>query len=235
MLARIGLVRPPWIDFVRITGTVARGVKSQHSPSRCAASPSECWSLSFRSDLWMARFSRRFSCGEHFGGAISGLAGFAMGLVVSGFYLHILTPVQTAALIVGYGLVRRATASGRCGTRCGWPKRDALHRRRRDRRAGRRDAAQLTSIRRIMRIGVGAAAGGLQHLQPGAAEHQADGRRDSGRSRHRCLNGCSAGLTGLVGSFVTIWCQCAAGRKMSSAPSSSRCCWPTIALTARYR
>src|SRR5690242_15140074 len=39
------------------------------------------------------------------GGIVTGLAGFAMGLVVSGVWLHILTPVQTAALIVGYGLL----------------------------------------------------------------------------------------------------------------------------------
>src|SRR5471030_1063248 len=39
------------------------------------------------------------------GGVVTGLAGFAMGLVVSGIWLHILTPLQTATLIVGYGLV----------------------------------------------------------------------------------------------------------------------------------
>ena len=39
------------------------------------------------------------------GGVTSGLAGFAMGLVVSGVWLHIITPVQTAALIAGYGLL----------------------------------------------------------------------------------------------------------------------------------
>lgn len=39
------------------------------------------------------------------GGIVSGLAGFAMGLVVSGVWLHILTPAQTAALIVGYGIL----------------------------------------------------------------------------------------------------------------------------------
>ena len=39
------------------------------------------------------------------GGFASGLAGFAMGFVVSGIWLHILTPVQTTALIVGYGLL----------------------------------------------------------------------------------------------------------------------------------
>jgi uncharacterized protein len=39
------------------------------------------------------------------GGFVSGFSGFAMGLVVSGVWLHILTPMQTAALIVGYGLL----------------------------------------------------------------------------------------------------------------------------------
>ena len=34
------------------------------------------------------------------GGFASGLAGFAMGFVVSGIWLHILTPVQTTTLVV---------------------------------------------------------------------------------------------------------------------------------------
>ena len=38
------------------------------------------------------------------GGFASGLAGFAMGFVVSGIWLHVITPIQTAALIAGYGL-----------------------------------------------------------------------------------------------------------------------------------
>lgn len=38
------------------------------------------------------------------GGFVSGFSGFAMGLVVSGIWLHIITPVQTATLIAGYGL-----------------------------------------------------------------------------------------------------------------------------------
>src|ERR1700674_388196 len=39
------------------------------------------------------------------GGVVAGLAGFAMSLVVSGVWLHILTPIQTVTLIVGYGLL----------------------------------------------------------------------------------------------------------------------------------
>ena len=38
-------------------------------------------------------------------GFVSGFSGFAMGLVVSGVWLHIITPIQTAALIAGYGLL----------------------------------------------------------------------------------------------------------------------------------
>src|SRR5215472_2910508 len=39
------------------------------------------------------------------GGFASGVAGFAMGFIVSGVWLHIFTPLQTTALIVGYALV----------------------------------------------------------------------------------------------------------------------------------
>ena len=39
------------------------------------------------------------------GGFASGLAGFAMGFVVAGIWLHVITPIQTTVLIVGYGLV----------------------------------------------------------------------------------------------------------------------------------
>jgi uncharacterized membrane protein YfcA len=38
------------------------------------------------------------------GGLASGLAGFAMGFIVAGIWLHIITPLQTTALITGYGL-----------------------------------------------------------------------------------------------------------------------------------
>ena len=38
------------------------------------------------------------------GGVVSGLAGFALGLAVSGIWLHILTPLQCAILMAGYGI-----------------------------------------------------------------------------------------------------------------------------------
>src|SRR3979409_594606 len=46
-----------------------------------------------------------FALAAFAGGFVSGFSGFAMGLVVSGVWLHIITPIQTAALIAGYGLL----------------------------------------------------------------------------------------------------------------------------------
>ena len=51
-----------------------------------------------------------FLFGTFLGGLTSGLAGFAMGLVVSGIWLHVITPLQTATLIVGFGLVTQGYA-----------------------------------------------------------------------------------------------------------------------------
>jgi len=42
------------------------------------------------------------------GGLTSGLAGFAMGLVVSGICLHFVPPLENAALIVGYSVVTQS-------------------------------------------------------------------------------------------------------------------------------
>src|SRR4029077_10886719 len=36
---------------------------------------------------------------------VTGLAGFAFGLIASAVWLHILTPLQTATLIIAFGLV----------------------------------------------------------------------------------------------------------------------------------
>src|SRR5215218_1077652 len=42
------------------------------------------------------------------GGFTSGLTGFAAGLVVSGVWLHVITPLQTAMLIAAYGVVNQS-------------------------------------------------------------------------------------------------------------------------------
>ena len=44
------------------------------------------------------------------GGLTSGFAGFAAGLVASGVWLHLFTPMQTATLIATYGIVNQSYA-----------------------------------------------------------------------------------------------------------------------------
>jgi len=147
-----------------------------------------------------------FLLASFLGGLTSGLAGFAMGLVVSGIYLHILTPIQTATLIVGYGFVTqgygvwalrhavrwRSAAPFIIGGLIGVPAGTML----------------LTYIDpAYMRIGVGIllvvysiyslARPAIKLAHEGVAAEVGVG----------FLNGLLAGLTGLVGIVVVIWCQ----------------------------
>ena len=50
-----------------------------------------------------------FLAAAFFGGLTSGLSGFAMGLVVSGVWLHIIAPDQNALLIVLCGMVTQGS------------------------------------------------------------------------------------------------------------------------------
>lgn len=140
------------------------------------------------------------------GGLTSGLTGFAMGVVLSGIWLHILSPIQTTTLIVGYGLVTQSYAI--------WKLRHAL---------SWRNVAPfiiggavgvpigtmlLTYINpAYLRPGVGAllvlysiyslARPALKPLTSGVPTDVGVG----------ILNGLLGGLTGLTGIIVTIWCQ----------------------------
>jgi uncharacterized protein len=141
-----------------------------------------------------------------FGGIVTGLAGFAMGLVVSGVWLHILTPAQTAMLIVSYGLLVqiygiwklrralkwRAVAPFVIGGVIGVPIGTAL----------------LTYINAdYLRIGVGAllivystyslARPHFKPMHSGFAVETGVG----------FLNGVLGGMTGLSGPIITMWCQ----------------------------
>jgi uncharacterized membrane protein YfcA len=140
------------------------------------------------------------------GGATSGLAGFAMGLVVSGIWLHIITPIQTAVLIVGYGLVtqsygvwklRRAlkwqnVAPLMLGSVAGVPLGTTL----------------LTYIDpAYLRTGIGCllilySVYGLRAPVVKLASSRASADIAVG-----FLNGVLGGLTGLSGIIATVWCQ----------------------------
>jgi uncharacterized protein len=140
------------------------------------------------------------------GGFASGLAGFAMGFVVSGIWLHILTPVETTALIVGYGLLTQGYGV--------WKLRRAIH---------WRQVAPfivggaigvpagtmlLTYIEpAYLRGGVGLllVSYGLYGLaQPVLKPVAATPAADAGIG---LVNGILAGMTGLPGFVITIWCQ----------------------------
>jgi len=140
------------------------------------------------------------------GGFSSGLAGFAMGFVVSGIWLHILTPVQTTTLIVGYGLLTqgygvwklrhalnwKTLAPFIIGGTIGVPIGTAL--------LTYVDPAYLRGAVGLLLVMYGAY--GL--TQPVLKPEPNNVSADAGIG---LVNGVLAGLTGLPGFIITIWCQ----------------------------
>ncbi|HEY7299312.1 MAG TPA: sulfite exporter TauE/SafE family protein [Xanthobacteraceae bacterium] len=140
------------------------------------------------------------------GGFASGLAGFAMGFVVSGIWLHILTPVQTTTLIVGYGVLTqgygvwklrhaltwKTLAPFIIGGAIGVPVGTML----------------LTYIDPIyLRTGVGLLLviyGGYGLSQPKLKALPGNASVDAAIG---LLNGVLAGMTGLPGFIITVWSQ----------------------------
>jgi len=137
---------------------------------------------------------------------VAGLAGFAFGLVAAAAWIYILTPLQTATLIIAYGLLVQGYAV--------WKLRNAL--------AWSRlwpfllgaalgvpiGVAVLASTNPVyIRAGVGSllilyAVYGL--VRPTVKPITAGGAAADGTIGF--LNGILGGLTGLAGILVTIWC-----------------------------
>src|SRR5262245_65647028 len=61
-----------------------------------------------------------FALATFLGGFVSGFSGFTMGIAVSGVWLHIITPIQTAALIAGYGLLTQGYGIARLRHEWSW-------------------------------------------------------------------------------------------------------------------
>jgi uncharacterized protein len=53
---------------------------------------------------------------------VTGLSGFAFGLIAAVIWLHVITPVQTAALIVAFGLLARGTSVWKLRHALNWPR-----------------------------------------------------------------------------------------------------------------
>jgi uncharacterized protein len=140
------------------------------------------------------------------GGMVSGLAGFALGLVVSGIWLHIIPPLETAMLMCSYGLfsqgygiwkLRRTLswrkawpfiASGAVGVPIGAALVADL------------DPAILRTAVGLLLVLYSSYNLARPRLKPVAAGLPAD-------LAVGFLNGLLGGLTGLAGIVVTVWCQ----------------------------
>ena len=148
-----------------------------------------------------------FAAGTFAAAFITGIAGFAFGIVAAAVWLHFLSPVQAAALIVGFGLIvqgwsvwklRHAVKPGRIlpfvigavlGVPLGaellrWASPASL-------RAGIGAILVLFSLYSLMRPKLASAAG---------AGPVADGAVG-------VLNGAIGGATGLAGIAAVIWCS----------------------------
>lgn len=139
------------------------------------------------------------------GGVAAGLAGFATGLVVSGLWLHILTPLQTTSLIVGYGLITQGYGIWTFRRAFSWRHVVPLV-------IGGALGAPLGTwfLHGVnpgyLRLGVGVLliAYGLFGLQRPRVIAAPGGVALEGGIGF--LNGVLGGMTGLAGVFVTIWC-----------------------------
>ena len=153
-----------------------------------------------------------FLAAAFFGGLTSGLSGFAMGLVVSGVWLHIIAPDQNALLIVLCGLVTQGSGI--------WRVRDAINWRTiwpfiLGGAAGVAGGTALlaTVDQSTVRLSIGVllllysayslARPALEVPEGGVATHVGVG----------VANGLIGGLTGLGGIAVTIWGQLRGGSK----------------------
>ena len=126
------------------------------------------------------------------GAFVAGLSGFAFGLVAASIWLYILNPVQSASLIVSFGLLVQGYSVWKLrGTRLA--KALALCDRRRARRPRRHDAPDLVSAGQRTRCGRH-----LPHslcsLRVLSSEPQPDrGRRPDRRRRRRICQWRSCG------------------------------------------
>jgi uncharacterized membrane protein YfcA len=139
-------------------------------------------------------FTLLFLGGTFAAALVAGLGGFAFGIVAAAMWLYLLTPLQTATLIMGLGLVVQGYSV--------WKLRHALD--------GRRLGVFLVAHGdpRYLRLGTGVvlvlfSLYGL--LRPSLTPIKAAPL--SGDLGAGFLNGLLGGATGLAGIIAVIWCQ----------------------------
>jgi uncharacterized membrane protein YfcA len=153
-----------------------------------------------------------FLAAAFLGGLTSGLSGFAMGLVVSGVWLHIITPEQNALLIVLCGLVTQGSGIWRVRHSINW--RAVLPFIIGGAVGVAAGTALLTSVdQKVVRITMGVllVIYSLYSLaRPAITAPKGGVPAELGVG---VANGLIGGLTGLGGIAVTIWCQLRGGPK----------------------
>jgi uncharacterized protein len=165
------------------------------------------------------------------GGFTSGLSGFAMGLVVSGVWLHLIAPVQSALLIVLCGLVTqgagiwrvrhaidwRATVPFIAGSAAGVAAGTAL---------------LATVDQTIVRVGIGVL---LLLYSSWSLAHPALRVPPGGAATNLgvgVVNGVIGGMTGFGGVAITVWGQLAAASKDGQRAVFQPVAFATLAMTA---
>jgi uncharacterized membrane protein YfcA len=135
---------------------------------------------------------------------VAGHAGFAFGLIAAAVWLHILTPLQTTTLIIGYGLIVQGYAVWKLRHALSWPRLAPFL-------IGSVPGVALGVFAvgwanpSLLRMAIGAvlvayAIYGL--LRPTLKPVQAGARADTGVG---FLNGVLGGMTGFAGIIVVIW------------------------------
>src|SRR3954462_10382797 len=140
------------------------------------------------------------------GAFVSGLAGFAMGIIVLGVWLHFLPPLQCALLIVAFGLITQGYGVWKLRRAFDW------------RRVAPFVVGGLIGVPigtailsasdpRLFRLGVGLLVivyGCYGLARPAIKIERSNTAIDVTVG---ALNGALAGSAGLIGIIITIWCQ----------------------------
>lgn len=172
-----------------------------------------------------------FLTAAFFGGLISGLSGFAMGIVVSGVWLHIISPEQNALLVVLSGLVTQGSGIWRVRHSLNWRKIAPFI------VGGTIGVPAGTAILTTLdpaklRVGMGVlllAFGLYGLLKPALKAAKSGTGPDFGVG---VANGLIGGLTGLGGIAVTVWCQLVGGPKDAQRAIFQPVMFATFAMSA---
>src|SRR6202011_4682377 len=141
------------------------------------------------------------------GALVAGLSGFAFGLVATSVWLYILTPLQTATLIIAFGLVVQGYSVWTLRRALAWNKIMPLA-------IGAAFGVPIgvviltTTNPQFLRAGVGMVLvlyGLYGFLRPAMKPYAGGGTAADASAGF--LNGVFGGATGLAGIIVTIWCQ----------------------------